>query len=86
MAGSCIANGSVDLATQAVFDMIKSAGLTEERTVGVITKCDIAPSPQSVYQRILPDCRKWVRLIGLIGDRMRSESGIQPQKRLVHCA
>jgi hypothetical protein len=39
------------LATQAVFDMIKSTEPAEERIVGVITKCDIAPSTESVRPR-----------------------------------
>ena len=39
---SCVASGTNDLANQGVFDMVSEWDKDGDRTVGVITKCDIA--------------------------------------------
>lgn len=46
---SCVANGTNDPANQAVFDMVSRWDKHGERTVGVITKCDITPDVEQVF-------------------------------------
>ena len=44
----CVASGTNDVANQAVFDLASEKDPTGDRTVGVITKCDIAQAPNQV--------------------------------------
>lgn len=45
---SCVASGTNDLANQGVFDIASTEDPFGERTVGVITKCDISQHKSQV--------------------------------------
>lgn len=45
---SCVASGQTDLANQGVFDMALKKDSSGDRTIGVITKCDITQEPMQV--------------------------------------
>lgn len=44
----CVASGTNDVANQAILDLASEKDPTGDRTVGVITKCDIAQHPDQV--------------------------------------
>lgn len=48
----CVASGTNDLANQAVFDIASTEDPNGERTVGVITKCDITQHKNQVTYQI----------------------------------
>lgn len=52
----CVASATNDLANQATFDMASEYDPELERTIGVITKCDITPNKDQVGPRQTKDC------------------------------
>lgn len=48
---SCIASGTSDLATQAIFEMASKVDPSGERSLGVITKCDVTQHADLVSDR-----------------------------------
>ncbi len=49
----CVASGTNDLANQAAFDMASFYDRNGSRTVGVITKCDVAQDLDQVIKKTL---------------------------------
>ena len=49
---SCVANGQSDLATQTAFRMASEFDPEGSRTVGVITKCDVAQNKKDVSDKV----------------------------------
>ena len=80
---SCVASGTSDPATQAVFDMAKANDPTGLRTVGVITKCDASQHPDEILRcaqnEVLQLSHGWF----VVRNRSRSEAdqGISSGKR-----
>ncbi|KAL8966859.1 MAG: hypothetical protein Q9183_003183 [Haloplaca sp. 2 TL-2023] len=79
----CVASGTNDLANQAVFDMVSKHDPLLERTIGVITKCDITQHKQQILSLAQNEEKHLNHGWFVVRNRtpVEIESGISPWER-----